>query len=108
MKNEKRQIQHGDVLIKEVDAIPEGAVPIPKRNGRLILAEGEFTGHHHAIVEKGAALYELKGELYIEVTQPVIVTHEEHKPLPIPPGIYQIGRVKEYDYFQEMERRVVD
>jgi hypothetical protein len=69
---------------------------------------GEVTGHHHAIVEKGARLYELKGELYMEVTQPVIITHEEHKPLPIPPGIFKIGRVQEYDYFQEMERKVLD
>jgi hypothetical protein len=44
----------------------------------------------------------------MEVTSPVIVTHEEHKPLPIPPGKYQIGRVKEYDFLQELERRVVD
>ena len=104
----KKQIQHGDVLIKEVSSIPAEAIPVPKRNGKLVIAEGEMTGHHHVIMETGAKLFNLNGELYLEVTQPVIITHDEHKPLPIPAGKYQIGRVQEYDYFQEMERKVID
>jgi hypothetical protein len=38
----------------------------------------------------------------------VALTHEEHKPLTVPTGVYKVGRVREYDYFAEMERRVVD
>ena len=34
--------------------------------------------------------------------------YEEHKPLTIPPGVYRVGRVKEYDYFAEMERPIAD
>lgn len=108
MKNIMKQIQQGDVLIREIIRIPTGAIPVPKRNGRLILAGGEITGHHHAIVGEGAKLFELKGELYMEATLPVTVTHEEHKTLPIPPGKYHIGRVQEYDYYRELERRVID
>ncbi len=43
-------------------------------------------------------------ELYLEVLAPVTIIHDAHKPLPIPIGIYRAGRVKEYDYFAEMEQ----
>jgi len=102
------QIQHGDVLIKEVGELPRGAKKLPRKNGVLLIAEGEATGHNHVITAEPATLYELNGGLYMEVTAPVTITHEEHLPLEIPEGVYEIGRVKEYDYFQEMERRVID
>jgi hypothetical protein len=103
-----KQIQHGDVLIKEIGELPTGVKPVGRRNGALVIAEGEATGHHHVITAEKAFLYELKGDLFLECTESVTITHEEHKALPIPAGIYQIGRVREYDYFSEMERRVVD
>jgi hypothetical protein len=101
-------LQHGDVLLKRIAKLPTGLTEVQRRDGCLVIAEGEATGHHHVITATPAKLYELKGELYLEVTEPVTITHEEHKTLPIPPGIYEIGIVKEYDYFAEMERRVVD
>jgi len=101
------QIQHGDVLLKPVERLPKGVIQ-HKNNGRLVVAEGEATGHAHVITDLGAVLWELKGDLYLEVAEIVTITHEEHKPLEIPEGIYQIGRVQEYDYFQEMARRVID
>lgn len=103
-----KQYQHGDVLIREAGELPKGVREVAREGGRIIVVRGEATGHNHAIAEKGAKLYELKGELYLEVTEPVTITHEEHKPLEIPEGVYEIGRVKEYDYFQEMERQVID
>jgi hypothetical protein len=102
------QIQHGDVLIKKVNKLPENCLRRERRGGRVIVAAGETTGHAHTILDKGCVLWELKGELYLEATDPVTITHEEHRPLAIPPGIYQIGTVKEYDYFADMERNVVD
>jgi hypothetical protein len=103
-----RQLQHGDVLLQEVEGLPRGSKKVARENGRIIVARGEATGHNHAIAEKGAVLYELKGDLYLEVTEPVTITHEEHKPIEIPEGIYEIGRVREHDYFLDMERQVRD
>ena len=104
-------LQHGDVLIKKVTALPTGAKPV-QAEGRLIVMRGEQTGHNHVIVSDKAKLYELTKdgvtERYLEVLEPVTITHEEHKALPIPEGIYQIGRVQEYDYFREMARQVKD
>ena len=100
--------QQGDVLIKGIAALPKGCKQVARENGVIIVAKGENTGHAHVIVADKAVLYELKGELYMEVAEPVVITHEEHKAIPIPEGIYQIGRVKERDYLQDMERAVRD
>jgi hypothetical protein len=101
------QIQHGDVLIESIKELPKGVKV--KSQERCVVAEGETTGHHHIIEAKGATLYELKGgDLYLELAAPATITHEEHKPLEIPEGIYHIGRVQEHDYLEDMARRVID
>lgn len=102
------QIQQGDVLLNQIRELPQGVERVSREEGLFIIAKGEATGHHHAIADKGVTLWELKGDLYLEVSEPTTITHDEHKSLPIPEGIYHIGRVKEYDYFQEMERQVRD
>jgi|SRR3990167_5393859 len=104
-----RQIQHGDVLIIEVDKLPAGCHDIERQDGRIIVMAGEATGHHHTITSTGCRLMQLNGQLYLEITaDQVTITHEEHKPLTIPTGIYLIGQVREHDYFAEMARSVVD
>ncbi len=103
-----KQIQHGDVLLQEIPVLPRGVKSLPRRSGRLILAEGEATGHHHVIAARPAVLWELKGDLYLEVAAPVTITHDEHRSLPIPAGIYRVGRVQEYDYLSRMQSPVVD
>jgi hypothetical protein len=102
------QLQHGDVLLRRIGKLPWGIKPVQRQNGRLVVMDGEATGHKHAITENGAKLWELKGEMYLEIIAPVTIQHDEHKPLPIPPGIYQIGQVKEYDYIQYIERPILD
>lgn len=107
------QVQHGDVLLKPISGLPEGLTKGKRRGGRLIVAEGEATGHHHAIADKAVSIWCLVKDgveqMYLEVeADKVTITHEEHKPLEIPRGIYEIGTVKEYDYLQDMERSVID
>lgn len=99
-----KQYQHGDVLLQEIERIPEGAKKV-KGN---ILVEGEQTGHSHRVGTKTSTIWELNGQLYLEVETPTTITHEEHRAFEIPEGIYHVGRVKEYDYLREMERNVVD
>ncbi len=111
MTDKLMQIQQGDVLLHQVSGIPQGAVPA-RQQGKLVVARGEQTGHSHVIDSDKAILWSLTRngatELYLEVQAPVTIVHDEHKPLPIPPGIYRVGRVKEFDYFEEMERRIQD
>lgn len=95
--------QQGDVCIIKVDKI-KGI-----RLNHLTLAKGEKTGHHHTITEGDAELYEENGVLYLHVkSEKATLTHQEHKPILIDKGDYQIGIVREYDHFAEEARNVAD
>lgn len=87
----------------------KNAKQIQPENGKLILAYGEVTFHSHAAQAiPGNALYELDGQRYLETTDGTTITHEEHKPVQVPPGEYMIGIVREYDHFAEEAREVMD
>lgn len=106
------RLQQGDVLIKEVEEIPEG-LTFSKTN---TLQYGELTGHAHRLHEGEFEIYlnpkeqdkDGNGRKYLRVVRPTELRHEEHRPFIIHPGIYEIGIVKEYDHFEEIERRVAD
>lgn len=102
------KMYHGDVLLENVAGLPEGCKPVPRKNGRAVLAEGEHTGHAHVITDVGAELYSLEGALFLKVDKPVTVTHEEHKSGTIDPGTYSVRIVRERDHLAQMTRRVVD
>lgn len=96
-------LQQGDVLIKKVLEIKG------KKLNHLTLAKGEKTGHHHTITEGEAELYEENGILYLHIkSDNATLTHQEHKPIVIDKGNYEIGIVQEYDHFAEEARRVAD
>lgn len=96
-------IQQGDVLIKRVEKI-QG-----KKLNHLTLAKGEKTGHHHTITKGEAELYEENGVLFLRVkSDNATLTHQEHLPVEIEKGDYQIGIVREYDHFSEEARSVAD
>jgi hypothetical protein len=96
--------QQGDVTIKPIDKIPAHAMA----TGTRVLAEGEATGHKHLAEAEDVKLYLHEGSLYMSAPQGTTVVHEEHGPLIIPPGEYQIGIVREYDHFAEEARYVAD
>ena len=101
-------IQQGDILIESVCNMPEGNDVLPK-NGRYILAEGEVTGHAHAISDiAGIKFIEKDGMFYLQNKNSVKVKHEEHKHVTIPPGIWKVRKVREYDHFAEEARAVAD
>ena len=47
--------RQGDVLLRRVSQLPDGAVKSPKTD-RIVLAYGEVTGHAHAIATEEADL----------------------------------------------------
>jgi hypothetical protein len=113
LKKQHKQItkqgQQGDILFELIDKLPDGVEPVPPRDGRFIIADGETSGHSHSVIAEGCQLYELKGQLYLLVSAPVVhIDHQEHKQNLYETGIYKVGRVQEYDYFREMERKVID
>ena len=104
------QQQQGDVLIHRLDKLPKGLKLKTSRQGLLILAEGEATGHSHSVLESEAvSLFEdADGTLFLKVDSPVEVSHQEHNKQMIDKGIYEIGQVVEVDPFEEAVRKVAD
>lgn len=87
------QYRQGDILIRRATALPAGAVPA----SGSVLARGEATGHAHAVVGDGVVFWDPASEaLYVQVMKSAEVTHPEHKPITLGPGIYEIIRQREY------------
>ena len=101
------QLQHGDVLLEEVEGIPVGAKQQKKGIG-IILAEGETTGHAHR-VKGSATLYTgPDGSVYLKPDAETDLTHEEHKTIRLMPVAYRVRRVQEFDYLEQQARQVQD
>jgi hypothetical protein len=95
--------RQGDVFIVPIKKFPGGL-----RSRRPILAEGEVTGHAHRLSDPvSAQVYGDSDGLYLQVTaDSATVVHEEHGPITVPKGTYQIRIQREY-HPKEI-RRVVD
>ena len=89
------QLRQGDVLLVQVDAIPATARREPRR-GRIVLAEGEATGHAHAIASADAIAYLDEGQRYLLTRSRARLVHEEHGPIEVPAGAWRVIRQREH------------
>lgn len=69
-----------------------------------ILAEGELTGHAHRTIAEDSFVE----NNVLAAPKGTTVKHEEHNPIKLPPGEYDISIVREYDHFAEEARQVID
>lgn len=92
--------RQGDVLVTSIAALPKSLKPVARQGGRLILAAGKSTGHHHAIATKNCALFTAKAEpgvLLLEVKAArASLVHDEHSTITLPKGAYRVSRQREY------------
>jgi hypothetical protein len=100
----------GDLCVEPVANVAldrARAVP-PARDGAVVLAEGETTGHRHAFYSGKVALFrddalarDLPPDLYIGHLwigdDTAELRHEEHDTITLPKGLYRIRRQREYD-----------
>ena len=99
-----QKIQQGDVLLM-VATIPVAAKP----SSGLVLAEGETTGHAHRVTRGQAKMLRDGERIFLRVLSgDATVTHEEHGPITLPRGDYEVKRVREYDHFAEAARVIGD
>lgn len=114
--------EQGDVLLKVRSTVPKGYV---LHEGEKALQHGETTGHMHRFLmtdkvdiyvppmaerinlSNGMTIVPGIGK-YIVVREEAYLRHEEHKPILVPPGTYEMDLVREYDYEKDEMRRVVD
>ena len=124
--------QQGDVVMFRVD---RETFEKNTRNGKeyrtayntqshnnAVLTFGEVTGHKHQIHMKEmldaaevtlSMGYNRKAgvdvpEGFQELNEAVIITHEEQKPLKLPPGYYIVNIVQEFDHIAGRSRNVAD
>lgn len=108
MKNKtaRTTAQQGDVLLRKLKSMPKGDQQLVSKQ-RLVLAHGE-SGHSHVVEDDDAELIQIGERMLLNLTKAATVTHEEHHPIRLAPGIWEIGRVREWDYFAMMSRQVMD
>ena len=98
----------GDLLIERVeDVLPSGAEVHPTADGAVVLAEGEATGHRHAIYDAvtmfrdDGLARDIPGGLYIGhvlvVGDSARIQHDEHAPIDLPKGTWRVRRQRELE-----------
>jgi len=126
MSEKQVKYQHGDVLIRPTDdelakeSYSSGNTVQLGGGGddRIVLAKGEATGHAHAIdmsnlpsnvvVTTFGSDWRNNVDLLGIKGGDVVLTHEEHKPITLPPGNYEVSIVREFDHLAGRARNVWD
>jgi hypothetical protein len=107
MKTFVNQAHQGDVFLRRVDTLPPKAIEVPPINGRVVLALGETSGHHHSLLGRGATLFRDDGSgggFYLRVTAPTPLEHltggntltNEHASVMVPPGVYALPQQQQW------------
>jgi hypothetical protein len=89
------EYRHGDVGLIRVAELPAGAIQ-QERRGDLILQQGTSTGHAHRIKAKTAQTFTAGVARYLAVKRPTTLTHEEHGPIAVEPGVYEVRIEADY------------
>lgn len=102
--------RQGDVLVREVSKIPSETNQ-DKKNGSVVLALGESTGHSHQI-HRGATMFmegRSGGSRFIAIGEKgADLVHEEHSTIHLPPGNFQVTIQAEYQPGPVPSRSVED
>jgi hypothetical protein len=92
------QYRQGNVLLSQVKKVRTRSEPLPAEVGRVVVAEGEHSGHAHALAPELAGLFRRGREVLLRVAEGgAALSHEENAPIAMPEGDYQIRRQREYD-----------
>lgn len=106
MRTFKNQAAQGDLLIRRVEAIPDGLKPMATEGGKYIVAHSE-TGHHHVIEARpNVIVFDTADPLvsYLQVIEATdaaeaVIEHlrnfDTHEALSAGPGNYEIRRQRE-------------
>lgn len=99
--------QHGDCILSIVDSIPSSAEKIIVKPG-FVVERGEGVHTHTISNVENLEVFVDDDTMYLNVLKDIEITHEEHGVQTIEPGLYVKSIERQFDYENEVERRVVD
>ncbi|MFX0074731.1 MAG: hypothetical protein ACFE96_04780 [Candidatus Hermodarchaeota archaeon] len=101
-----KMYRQGDILFKKIDALPEGL----KIKSDNIVAGGEGSTHAHMLVNGELFQAEYTKQKYISSHENTRLIHEEHLPIKLESGNYEVVRQREYlgPGLEKRERLVTD
>lgn len=114
----RQMIRQGDVLVRPTRQRPSAKAKSITDDGRVILAYGEVTGHAHEVqhpvtttdnldpVPPVQLFEEPDGTRLLVISRPAVLRHDEHGPIELTPGHYEVIRQREYS--PEAIRNVAD
>jgi hypothetical protein len=93
-------VRQGDVLLVPVESLPPGGKH-EESGSRFVLAEGEATGHAHVVEGRSRLVRTQRGlgapiQTFVVVEEPAALVHDEHDPIALSPGPYEVRRQREY------------
>jgi hypothetical protein len=94
-----RQFRQGDVFLRAVEMIPPRARPVRAEGDRVVVARGELSGHAHAFAAAEATMYRQvrTGRVFLLIAEEdARLRHEQHDPIAVPAGPYEVLRQREY------------
>jgi len=103
----QKTAQQGDVILRRLNKMPAGEQKVLAKR-HLVLAEGEVTGHSHVIEEDESELIQIGEQIILKLEEQATLVHQEHGPITLDKGLWEVGRVQEYDYLSQMKRPVMD
>ena len=96
----KKLIRQGDVMFIPIAKLPAGD---RKKRSNGTVAYGEVTGHAHRLADLASAeVLEIGDGLFVHISEDGVriegatFQHEEHLPVTLPPGDYEIRIQREY------------
>jgi len=97
------QYRQGDVLLTKISDLPADESKFKKvkaEHGRLILARGEATGHHHSVVasQSTSLLAGPNDAMFLLVKEgEQLLEHQEHSAVKLEKGVYRVTRQRQYN-----------
>ena len=105
--------RQGDVMFRQIKSLPKGE---RVKRANATVAYGEVTGHSHQlaiedrqsaeVLEIGKGLFVRVSEAGVRIEGGATFVHEEHGPITLPPGNYEV--VIQREYSPEEIRNVID
>lgn len=83
--------RQGDLLFTALQHLLEGVLARPSQ----VIAQGEAAGHSHRLAED-QVLKDAQGHLFLNVSQPTHIVHQEHHAIHLGPEYYVVTRQREY------------